>query len=191
MAACSILLVETPSAESAPCAAGAPTGWKTYADQIHGFCFSYPPIFSQSPVTWLDNRLFVQKTTRKSRLLALQDVRFKDSGILVLFDDIPFDLQTFPDFMKPLTPYPYWGAPLGIESPPGQIKAGDNTFYVYRGGAGGVCYPDKYYFNLKGKLLRIIFTEKCANDRIPPPETHKLELQILATLQTFKTIRSF
>jgi hypothetical protein len=37
---------------------------------------------------------------------------------------------------------------MGIDEPPGEIKAGENTFYFYGFSGGGVCYPDMYYFEI-------------------------------------------
>jgi hypothetical protein len=48
-------------------------------------------------------------------------------------------------------------APTGIESPPEPRRMGQNTFYYYGPGGGGVSYPDGYYFNLRGKILVIDF----------------------------------
>ena len=78
---------------------------------------------------------------------------------------------------------------MRIDEPSGEIKAGENTLYFYGPGGGGVCYPDMYYFDLKGKTLRIIFDGPCINDTTPSPESKKIQAQILATLQTFHARR--
>ena len=93
---------------------------ETYANQVHGFCFSYPPIYLHNPLPSFANE-YVRRTTQKSRLLALQDRRFWNSGVLVLYDDVPFDLQSFSNY-RPDVHDPYWGAPMGIDKPPGEIK---------------------------------------------------------------------
>lgn len=125
------------------------------------------------------------ETTRKSRLFALQDTRDEGSGVLVLFDNRPFDLQSFATTYR-TDMDPYWGAPSDAEFPPGRMQVGGKTFYYYGAGGGGVCYPDKYYFDLKGKTLRIIFDGPCVDDKTPSPETKKIEAQMLAILRTFQ-----
>ena len=69
-------------------------------------------------------------------------------------------------------------APTGIESPPEPQRMGQNMFYYYGPGGGGVSYPDGYYFNLRGKILVIDFDGPYENDKTPTPETKKMEQKV-------------
>jgi hypothetical protein len=49
-------------------------------------------------------------------------------------------------------------APTGLElTKPTAQKIGNNTFYYYGRGGGGVWYPDQYFINLSEKVLIILF----------------------------------
>jgi hypothetical protein len=76
-------------------------------------------------------------------------------------------------------------APTGFDSPPESQRMGENTFYYYGPGGGGVQYPDGYYFNLRGKILVIDFDGPYENDKTPTPETKKMEQKVLATFRKF------
>jgi hypothetical protein len=76
-------------------------------------------------------------------------------------------------------------APTGFDSPPESQRMGENTFYNYGPGGGGVQYPDGYYFNLRGKILVIDFDGPYENDKTPTPETKKMEQKVLATFREF------
>ena len=69
---------------------------------------------------------------------------------------------------------------MGSESPPEPIKIGRYTFYYYGPGGGGVCYPDEYFFNLRGKTLNIDFDGPCRNDKTPTPEIKEIERRLLS-----------
>jgi hypothetical protein len=58
------------------------------------------------------------------------------------------------------------------------VKVGENVFYYYGRGGGGVPYPDEYFYNLDGNILGISFdgaipfTRQLANS---PNESHGTE----------------
>jgi hypothetical protein len=76
-------------------------------------------------------------------------------------------------------------APTGFDSPPEPQRIGQNTFYYYGTGGGGVSYPDGYYFNLHGKILAIDFDGPYENDKTPTPETNQMEQKVLASFREF------
>jgi hypothetical protein len=159
----------------------APKGWIVYIDRIHGFCFSYPPVYTPSAKSWFeykDDPVYSQtlrKAVGEGRLLRLQHKKFEDASIWVWLQPTRFDLESF---IK--------GAPTGSESPPEPMKIGDYTFYYYGPGGGGVCYADGYFFNLRGKTLTIDFDGPCRNDKTPTLETKEIERRLLATFRTFQ-----
>ncbi|MBZ5545331.1 MAG: hypothetical protein LAO07_16890 [Acidobacteriia bacterium] len=75
-------------------------------------------------------------------------------------------------------------APTGMIDPPQPVQAGGKTFYYY-GPGGGVCYADRYFFNLRGKTLTVDFAGPCTNDKTPTEETKALEPVVLASLRVF------
>lgn len=76
-------------------------------------------------------------------------------------------------------------APTGIDSPPEPQRMGENTFYYYGAGGGGVQYPDGYYFNLRGKILVISFDGPYGNEKSPTPEATQMEQKVLASFREF------
>ncbi len=169
-----------------PCPAGnTPKGWVVYIDRAHGFCFSYPPVYTPSAESWLDEYKSqpdywrtLSEAVHEGRLLQLQHKKFKDASIWVWLRPAQFDLESF---VK--------GAPMGSESPPEPIKIGRYTFYYYGPGGGGVCYPDEYFFNLRGKTLNIDFDGPCRNDKTPTPEIKEIERRLLPTFRTLQPSR--
>lgn len=59
----------------------APSGWRTYVDRLHGFCFSYPPTYSVVAKPWLEKYTHnpdrsalehLRKAAEQRRMLRLQ-----------------------------------------------------------------------------------------------------------------------
>jgi hypothetical protein len=50
----------------------------------------------------------------------------------------------------------------------------------WRGG-GGVAYPDRYYFNLRGRALEMIDGPHPGNSNSPTDETRRIEKMILSS----------
>jgi hypothetical protein len=158
----------------------APKGWVVYIDRAHGFCFSYPPVYTPATKPWLEENTndpvwsqIARKAFREGRLLLLQHKKFRDASIVVWLQTTPFDLESFAK-----------GAPTGIEGPPEPVEVGRYTFYYY--GPGGVAYADGYFFNLRGKTLNIDFAGPYHNDNKPAPETKEMERRLLPTFRTFQ-----
>lgn len=166
----------------APCPVeNAPKGWIDYINRAYGFCFSYPPVYTPVAEPWLEKYTgdptrsqALHKAAEEGRLLRLQHKKFDDAEIAVLLGTTRFDLHSL---IKQ--------APMGSESPPDPIKVGRYRFYYYGPGGGGVCYPDQYFFNLRGKTLDIDFGGPCVRDKTPTPETKKIERQLLESFRTF------
>ena len=107
-------------------------------------------------------------------MIRLQHKHFADAFISVLLDRKAFDLKSFVD-----------EAPTGIEGPPERRQMGDETFYFYGPGGGGVAYADRYYFDLKGKTLLFTFSGPYINSNTPSQETKNIEQLLLMTFRTF------
>jgi len=77
-------------------------------------------------------------------------------------------------------------APTGLQDilPTSKI-IGQNTFYYYGPGGGGVAYPDQYFYNLNGKLLVISFDGPYENEKTPSAAAKQVEKELL---ETFKLI---
>lgn len=171
----SAFLILAPSLPLADIASlGTPPGWKTYVDRVHGFAFAYPPIYKRirrpdSRENWEEQ----MKAAAEGRWVGLRHQR-SDARIDFILENKPFDLNSF---VK--------DAPTGYDEPPSPVEEGDNTFYVYGAGGGGVEYPDQFFFNLKGKTLYIVFDGPYINDKTPADETKKIEEKVLASFRTF------
>jgi hypothetical protein len=59
------------------------------------------------------------------------------------------------------------------------------VFYYYGPGGGGVCYPDQFFYDLRGKPLSISFAGPCVEDKTPTASTKEMEQKLLATFRTF------
>lgn len=154
-----------------------PPGWKTYVDRVHGFSFAYPPIYKRirRPGVGVDRPggdESTDKVAAEGRIGLLH--QRSDAEIDLVLQDTRFDLDSFAA----------QHAPTGVEGPPFPVQAGDNTFYVYGSGGGGVQYPDQVFFNLKGKTLYIVF-DGPYDGRSPTRETEQIESEMLASFRTF------
>lgn len=182
---CKPVVSQTSRKHREPCPVKtSPSGWPTYVDRLHGFCFSYPPTYAPVAEPWLEKYThapnksalgYLRKAAQEGRMLRLQNKQETSVSIGVfLYNDEPFNLNTL-----------VRGAPTGIEDPPERRQFGIETFYYYGPGGGGAEYPDQYFFNLKGKTLLIDFDGPYINDKTPPQETKKMEELLLGTLRTF------
>jgi hypothetical protein len=151
--------------DKVPCATSAEaetSGWRVYIDRNNRFCFRYPT--SYVPVS---------HPKANCRGPKLEDRKGgANIGICVPGED--FDLMAIAKM-----------APTGIDSPPEPRVIGENTFYYYGPGGGGVSYPDGYYYNLRGKSLVIDFDGPYANDKTPTDEAKRMEQKVLATFRRF------
>jgi hypothetical protein len=68
---------------------------------------------------------------------------------------------------------------------PSQIRFSGRVFYVYRGGGGGVVYPDRYLTEIDGKILGIDFSGPWKDSKSPIEETERLEPKVLSTFRTY------
>ena len=170
----SAFLILTPSLTLADIPSlGIPHGWKTYVDRVHGFAFAYPPIYKRIRRPDSGPLERTGKAAAEGRWVGLRHQR-SDARIDFILEDQPFDLNSL---VK--------DAPTGNDEPPGPVEEGDNTFYVYGAGGGGVEYPDQFFFNFKGKTLYIVFDGPYINDKTPSDETKKIEEKVLASFRTF------
>ena len=159
-----------------------PSGWKTYVNSKYRFCLSYPPSYAQNSRDVIaknsgddmENRAQLLKMTDEGRLLQLQDARGLDAAIWVEVETETWDLNA-------LTKY----APMGQETPPEPRIIGGQVFYYYGPGGGGVCYPDQFFYDLRGKPLSILFLGPCVGDKTPDAATKNTESQILGTFRAY------
>lgn len=166
----------------APCpTTETPSGWKTYVNEKYRFCFSYPPIYTPVDEPWgpkySDDPQYsrqLQKAAEEWRLSRLDDAQEAGDSVIVQIGTEPFDLQGLVKC-----------APTGEESPPQPSEIRGRTFYYYGPGGGGVCYPDQFFYNLRGKTLTISFTGPCVDDKTPSPQTKVIEQEMLATFRPY------
>jgi hypothetical protein len=143
--------------------APAPKGWEIYLDRSHGFCFQYPSIYRS-----------VHNEYDKQGTVTLQRLR-SDGKIYIFFEDKPFELKRLENYGS-----------TGIDSPPEPRQEGQNHFYYYGPGGGGVSYADRFFYNLEGKTLYITFDGPYPdNDKSPTTETKQYERKILESFRTF------
>lgn len=144
--------------------------WKTYKNDKYGFEIKYPNIykFTAPPDEFVEYQ--------KSRGITYLAYLFRtdaNASISIWSTNINFNLQDIKQRF----------APTGNESFPEQVTAGQNTFYFYGAGGGGVSYPDYYFYNLNGKILIVAFDGPYINDKTPSQEIKQLEPQILSTFK--------
>ena len=139
--------------------------WKTYRNEEYGFEFKYP-------TTILQQTNNGSQVNNKNIILA--KFKTKDNkAIEVLFD---YGSVFSIDYLKKY-------APTGSEDlDPEKLIFGNNIFYYYGPGGGGVCYPDQFFHDYKGKIFILNFFG-CENDKQPPESTKIIERQILSTFK--------
>ncbi len=135
-------------------------GWKTYTDPLHCFSISYPSDYKR-----------VVNPSDRGGLIRLQ-YRGLNAYLFIYASDERFDLQEL-------------AKRSGLTTPPSPVEVGDETFYVYGPGGGGVCYADRYFFNLRGKTLSVDFAGPCVNSKMPTKEIKALEPLVLGSLRVF------
>ena len=169
------LLVATASAAAA-CGPRPEKGWIELLDQVHGFCFWYPPTYKTQANRDFpkDRQTLLTLTTDQPRNATLADKEFAYLAVYLLPG--AFNLKSLiPD------------APTGYDTPPRPLHFGANIFYYYGPGGGGVAYPDMYYFNLHGRALELVFAGPFpGDDKSPNAATQAIEKLILSS---FKLIR--
>ena len=149
-----------------------PPGWKTYVDKVHGFSFAYPAIYNRIRRPDADDE-DMKKAAAQGRWVGLRHQR-GDASIDFYLENDRFDLDG-------LTKH----EPTGWEGPPPAVKEGDNTFYCYGPGGGGVTYPDQFFFNFKGKTLYIVFDGPYDYSKTPTDETKEIEAKMLSSFRSF------
>jgi len=160
-----------------------PPGWKTYVDKVHGFSFAYPPLYKlkRRPDSGRDQEEDAReggmdKAAVESRWVGLRN-QSSDGTIDFLLTNKRFDLNSLSG-----------NAPTGEEGPPPAVQEGENTFYYFGAGGGGVEYADQFFYNFNGKLLSIVF-DGPYEGKSPTDETQEIESKMLASFRTFRPKR--
>jgi hypothetical protein len=136
-----------------------PNGWLNFENYQYNFSFSYPP--SYKPEESSGNGKNPDGTINLARL----DAQDNSSAFIVNLDPANFSVNYLLKY-----------APTGLENNQPQLKTfGQNQFYYFGPGGGGVNYPDQYFYNLNGQVLIFKFDG--------PPAAKQLVSQILSTLK--------
>ena len=158
------------------CGTATQQGWREFIDRAHGFCFSYPPEYqrgARAPTSGLPPHSealarFVSTVPRRAYAADTENASIEVWCLHRVFN------------LEELTKY----APTGVTAPPDPVHFGTNTFYYYGAGGGGVAYPDRYYFNLRGRALEILFDGPYnGKQKSPAPETQAIEKAILSSFR--------
>ncbi len=157
------------------------TGYVLFTDPVHRFCFLYPANYKLMGPRLRASRPFGKGNGRVLTELESERLRNafeKDSAraaIVLTLSDKAFDLASFVS-----------DAPTGVESPPVAERFRGLTFYKYGAGGGGVSYDDIWYFDLRGKTLRILFDGPFdGTSKSPSAQTQIVERRMLESFRTF------
>jgi hypothetical protein len=157
------------------CGASPEKGWVKFVDQARGYCFWYPPRYKREAAPGKAEALPDRQTLA---ILVSSELRqaFEDDKANA---DIGIYLLPGAFNLSRLIPE----APTGVMSPPTPKHYGPNVFYYYGAGGGGVAYPDRFYFNLRGRDLQIAFNGQYGNSKSPNAETQADEKRILSSFK--------
>jgi hypothetical protein len=137
--------------------------WKTYVNPEFGFSFRYPQDYDETGVAG----------GRDLPIVALKHVS-QDSTILVAESTKKFSMANLRSY-----------APTGQENIDPEMRIiGENTFYYYGPGGGGVAYPDQYFYNLVERNIIIQFSGNYDNDKTPDLASKALQETILSTFKS-------
>ena len=152
-----------PASQKAQIVAGT-EAWHVYQHNQTDLEFRYP---SQYKATALPTPSDYEKSQGRVYIANLTSA----NAAIKVFSQGSFDLNSIPSKF----------APTGLDAfLPEAVTAGSNKFYRY--GAGGVSYPDQYFYNFNGKLLVFVFDGPYDNEKSPNQATKDIELKLLATV---------
>lgn len=141
------------------------TDWQTYHNERYGFEFKYPDNYEVIIDEDTSHEDYADYTIKLINSKA--DVYIEVALVKSAFD-IPEIQERY--------------APTGVVVAPEKRIYGNNTFYYYGPGGGGVAYPDQYFYNLNGKILRFIFFDQ-DNAKTPSAQMKQIENQILSAFK--------
>ncbi len=141
-------------------------GWKTYTNTQYGIELRYPTDFESG--LWTGSGVL-----GGTGLLCIRQQGETHPRIMgmAIYPQGTFTIPFINKFQ-----------PTGPDAPT-VVHVGDNQFYFYGPGGGGVAYADQYFFNANGRLVVIDFSEVDQQDRSPSASTQQLEQQILSTFK--------
>ncbi|MEK9181174.1 MAG: hypothetical protein AAB871_02995 [Patescibacteria group bacterium] len=159
----------TPVRENIILMEGVAADWKTYKNDKYGFEIKYPSDYKIAPLPELD------EYWKSKGLEYLMNVKQAQANASIqIYTQGQFDLD------RVMREY----APTGLQDILPVVKViGQNTFYYYGPGGGGVEYPDQYFYNLAGKLLVTNFDGPYENDKTPSNAAKQMEIQMLGTFK--------
>lgn len=144
--------------------------WKTYTNKKYNFSIKYPNFYQENT------------TLQSPNNPGLDLVGFKNPESNATFHIYYNQSQFTLDFLKKY-------APTGSENiTPTQRIFGQNTFYYYGAGGGGVNYDDRFFYNLNDKILILDFNGPYGdNGNLPSKQVQLFESQILPTFKFLET----
>jgi len=165
MLAASTALTISPSAQPTTQPTTDPTvNWKTYISPDYGLSFKYPDFYQ------------TDKISQSPKNPGIDMVGFKNAGGDASFHIYRSQTKFTVDSLKKY-------APTGSEDlPPIKRMFGQNTFYYYGAGGGGVNYSDQFFYDIDGNILIFVFNGPYGdNEKSPSKEVQTFESQILTT----------
>jgi hypothetical protein len=151
--------------------------WKSYVNSNLGFELTYPAHYQAKDFP--DAASYAASGLKP--LFYAADAEHTDRGqeasIEIVLDSRAFSVEALRSY-----------SPTGMEDiTPAPIRVGEYTFYYYGAGGGGVSYPDAYFYNLHGHILRIMFDGPYPpDDKSPTAETKEIERKILASFRLLR-----
>src|ERR1035441_1089811 len=133
-----------------------------------GFELDYPANYHVKDLSHDEARR--DATDRQQSLLYVRDVNAgndeDEAAIEIILDRRPFNMDTIRSRYSP----------TGLEDwSPAPARFGGNRFYYYGAGGGGVNYPDQFFYNLHGQILRITFDGPYDADKSPDNEAQEID----------------
>ncbi len=146
------------------------SNWKTYTNSKYGYTFKYPSIWEAEVND--GSRELLESASTVYLVVAKES---QVSKAVIEFENVKFDLNHLKNSAS------IEGADFNSPKP---ITLGQNTFYYYEINGGNVHYNDKYFYNLNGKLLSIIFEDSFkVEDELTAKHLHENQAQILSTFK--------
>lgn len=170
------ILIGGPALKAGPkpnplCGSSPQPDWRALVNRRYGFCLWYPPAYSLQARPLSPGRTGIHSLATLLSTVPRKAAIHDTAGASIEVWRLPshFDLQRLTS-----------DAPTGVIDPPTPMHFGANTFYYYGAGGGGVAYPDRYYFNLHGVTLELLFFGPFEG-KSPDEQTQAMEQLLLSS----------